>query len=164
MIREISREEVGGVFDLMGELEIGASFDEGNDEHIAWLTNKIGAYFFNGVKFFGYFNEEKELIGFIALDVEEPLKGVSWIGKKAEILYIAVYPKYRQKSYGTQLIDYVNQYCRDRGVYCIYVSTAAFNYAVIVFYGKNQYVPVATLPDVHGPNAEGLVCMRKVLT
>ena len=48
-------------------------------------------------------------------------------------------------------------------IYCMYLSTYAKKYEAIAFYGKNRFVPVATLPDVHDPNDEGNVYMRKIL-
>ena len=57
----------------------------------------------------------------------------------------------------------VSSHAKEKGVYCLYMSTYAKDSGVIHFYGKNGFVPVATLPDVHGPKEEGLVIMRKRL-
>jgi hypothetical protein len=43
------------------------------------------------------------------------------------------------------------------------MMTYAADYDVIAFYGKNGFIPVATIPDVFGPKAEGNAVLRKVL-
>lgn len=164
MIREISQEELSSILDLVAKLEMGDHFDENNPTHEVWLFKKISSCFFRGVMFFGCFSDDNELIGFIAVELEEKLDGISWLGQKAEILYIALYPDYQRKGHGSRLLEFVNELCKQQHVHCLYVSTSAFNKDAISFYNKNNYEKVAILPDVHGPNTEGMVCMRKLLT
>ena len=78
-------------------------------------------------------------------------------------LDLGLHPEYRGKGYGTELLQHAEALAREVGVRSLYVSTYARERRVIAFYGKHGLVPVATLPDVHGPDDEGMVYMRKVL-
>lgn len=163
MIKEIREEQFSPFFELMAEVECGKHFDFNNQNHIDWLKKRISIYFFRGTKFFGYFSDDNSPIGFATLLIDEGPKGISCMGQKCELLDIGVIPQYRGKGIGSELLKYVAEYAEKSGVYCMYMSTYAKDYKVIAFYGKNGFVPVAILPDVHGPNDEGIVFMRKIL-
>jgi len=162
MIKEIQEDEFAPFFELMAEVECGKHFDFNNRNHIKWLKKRISIHFFQGTKFFGYFTEDNSPMGFAALLIDEGPEGVSCFGQKCELLDIGVIPQHRGKGIGSELLKYVEEYAEKLGVYCMYMSTYARDYDVIAFYGKNGFVPVATLPDVHGPNDEGIVFMRKL--
>ncbi len=145
-------------FNLMAEVECGDRFDFNNPEHIKWLKHLINIDYFRGVKFFAHYLDNKTPVGFLALLVEDKI-----FVKTSEVLDIGLFPKYRNKGYGLILMKYAEEYSRKCGVYCMHVSTYSIRYDIIAFYGKNGFVPVATLPDVNGPKTEGNVFMRKVL-
>jgi len=164
VIKELSNKEFNDIFfKLIAEAECGKHFDINNSNHIAWMKNRINVHFLRGVKFFAYFMKDGTPVGFAALLIEEGLEGVSCSSQKSELLDIAIFPDFRGKGYGSELLNYTEEHSRQSMVYCMYISTYAKKYDVIAFYGKNGFVPVATLPDVHGPNDEGLVYMRKIL-
>jgi hypothetical protein len=43
------------------------------------------------------------------------------------------------------------------------VATYAGSSQTVSFYVKNGFCPVAVLPDVFGPKAEGMIYLRKLL-
>lgn len=162
-IKEINESDFKPFFKLMAEVECGNHFDFSSPKHISWLNNKISTYYFRGAKFFGSYSDDSTLIGFITVLIERGLEGVKCIGQKAEILDVGVFLEFRGKSYGSKLLQYVERYCKQEGVYCLYVSTSVSSYKVIAFYGKNEFMPVATLPNIYGHNDEGNLFMRKIL-
>jgi ribosomal protein S18 acetylase RimI-like enzyme len=164
MIKEIGEQEfVQTFFALMAEVECGNHFVPENPQHVNWLKERIAVQFFRGTKFFALYGDEGMPIGFAAILVEMKLDKVACSGQYSELLGIAVLSLHRRQGYGSVLLQYAEKYAREAGAYCLYVSTYANDYDVIHFYGKNGFVPVATLPDVHGPNDEGNVYMRKIL-
>ena len=52
---------------------------------------------------------------------------------------------------------------RAAGAYCLYVTTYAGNKDSMTFCIHLGFVPVASHPDVHGPDDEGNVYLRKIL-
>jgi GNAT superfamily N-acetyltransferase len=162
MIREISIEEFKPFFGLMAELELGDLFNPQNEEHCAWLQKKIDLYFLRGIRFFGLY-ELEEPIGFASLELEKGPSEIPYLGQKSELLHIAITPKKRGKGFGEVLLKHVEQVTREEQAYCMYMATYAKDFKVINFYGKQGFNPVATIPDVHGPNDEGMVYMRKIL-
>lgn len=164
MIKELSEVDMNDIFfDLLAEVECGNHFDFKSQKHHEWLKKRISVNFYRGMKFFGYFSKEDVPIGFAAILIDDGPEGVCCFGHSGELMDIAVFPKYRGDGIGSKLLVYVENYCRDKKVSCLYMTTYAKDYKVISFYGKNGFVPVATLPDVHGPNDEGKVFMRKIL-
>jgi GNAT superfamily N-acetyltransferase len=164
MIREISKEEVvEHFFELLGELECGRHIDCKNPRHAAWLEKLISQRIAIGVRFLGYFVEDDTPAGLIAIKFDEGPDGLARGWGKCEILDLGFHPEHRGKGYGTKLMSHVEGLARDVGVRSLYVSTYARERQAITFYGKCGLVPVATLPDVHGPDGEGMVYMRKVL-
>lgn len=138
-------------------------FNFNSESHAQWLKKKIAAHFLKGAKFFGYYLGDMTPVGFAVVLIDEPLEDVSCFGQKSELLDIAIFPEFRRKSYGSKLLAYTQEYSKQQGAYCIYASTYAKDYNTVQFYGKNGFIPVATLPDVYGPNDEGAVYMRKIL-
>ncbi len=163
MIKEIQAKDFDSFFELMAEVECGKYFDFTNERHIQWLKRRIASLFFRGAKFFGSYLENDTPVGFAALLIDEGPEGICFFGKKSELLDIAIFPEFRGKGFGSKLLAFTAEYSKQHGVYCMYMSTYAKDYRVIAFYGKNSFIPVATLPDVHGPNDEGIVYMRKIL-
>ena len=163
MIKEILENDFGIFFNLIAEVECGNHFDFSNQKHIQWLKRRIAVHFFRGTNFFCYYLEDGTPVGFAAVLIDKGPEGVCCFGNKAELLDIAIFPEFREKGYGSDLLVYTEEYSRQQGVYCMYMSTYAKDYRVISFYGKNGFIPVATLPDVHGPDDEGMLYMRKIL-
>ncbi len=146
-------------YPIVAEVLCGKHFDFDNMEHVSWLKKKISSFFSRGMVFFGLYYEE-DPIGYAALDINEQ---PGFPNVKAELHQIGIQNSLRRKSMGTMLLTHVENYAREKGVYCMLMSTYAADYKVIAFYGKNGFVPVATIPDVHGPGDEGIVYMRKIL-
>ena len=164
MIREVSEAEfIEQFYVLMAEVECGSHFDFSNPQHEEWLHRRISRHYHRGVKFFGYYLDSGKPVGFAGLLAEEKLEGVACFGQTAELLDIGILPEFRGKGYGGELLKYIEEYCRDFGAYCMYTATYARSFDTIAFYGRHGFVPVATLPDVHGPDDEGNVYMRKIL-
>jgi|GEM_PF-502950 len=164
MIKEIGeREFIAKFYNLMAEVECGSHFDSDNPLHHEWLKKRISRYYYRGTKFLAYYLDDDTPVGFAGLLVEEPLDKVEIFGKMTELLDIGVFPSFRGKGYGNKLLKYVEDFSFNYGAYCIYTATYAKSYDLIAFYGKNGFVPVATLPDTHGPGDEGNVYMRKIL-
>ena len=164
MIKQIDEKEfVGKFFTLMAEVECGDHFDPSNASHTKWVRKRIAIHYFRGTCFYAYYLDDKTPIGFVAVLIDKGLEDVQCFGQYTELLDIAIFPKYQGKGYGTKLLKHAETVSREADAYCMYISTTATNYDIIAFYGKNGFVPVATMPDVHGPNEEGNVWMRKIL-
>jgi ribosomal protein S18 acetylase RimI-like enzyme len=161
MIRELDAQELADTFfDLMGEVECGDHIDFSDPGHVAWLHERISVQFARGTRFYGLFSESGEPLGFVGLLLEYGLNGDC---RKAEVLDIGVQKGQRRMGFGAELLAHAEKLSAEAGAYCIFVATYAASYDVIAFYGKNGYVPVATIPDTNGPDDEGDVHMRKVL-
>ncbi|WP_176706688.1 GNAT family N-acetyltransferase [Paenibacillus hemerocallicola] len=77
------------------------------------------------------------------------------MGARAELLQIGVSRGCKRSGSGTKLLRHAEEVVRSRWAYCLFIMTYAEDCDVIAFYGKNGFVPVATLPDVYGPGLEG---------
>ena len=165
IIREITAEEaLRHFFKLAAEVECGNHFDCSNPRHEEWLRRKYARYEFCGDKFFAAFLKDGTPAGYAILRIEEWPENVSQVfAQKTELLSIGVQNELQGKGYGKQLLDYAEEISRKSGAYTMYISTYAKDHEVIAFYGKNGYVPVATLPDVHGPGDEGMAYNRKII-
>jgi GNAT superfamily N-acetyltransferase len=164
MIRELLEPEfVETFFDLMAEAECGRHFRPGNEAHVRWVRHRIAVHYFRGARFFAFELEDRTPVGFSAVLVDQALEGAPSFGHYSELLDIAFLPDHRGKGYGAELLAHSETFARESGAYCMYIKTYARNNDQIAFYGKAGFVPVATLPDVHGPGDEGTVCMRKLL-
>jgi len=159
VIKEIYQEHFGQFADLLAEIEVGKHFDSKNQEHIEWLKQKIAVRFFEGTHFYGMFLEDGTPVALAGLLINECLFGPN----NSELKDIGTFEQFRRKGYGSQLLAHCEQVSRDNNVYCMYMCTYVKEYYNIAFYGKNGFVPVACLPDIHGPDDEGQVYMRKRL-
>ncbi len=56
---------------------------------------------------------------------------------------------------GARLMAHCESVARQEGYHCLLVSTYAKQERAIRFYLREGFVPVATIPDVHGPSDEG---------
>ncbi len=163
MIKEISENEFEPLLDLMAEVECGNHFDANNPNHILWLKKRISIHYYRGTRFFAMFDEADTPIGFHGVLIEEGAEGVNCQAQKCELVAIGIFKEFRRKGSGSILLKHAEDFSREAGVYCMFMSTYAAAYDVIAYYGKNGYTPVATLPDIHGPGNEGIVFMRKIL-
>lgn len=162
MIKEMTEEEFERFLPLIAEVE-HVKLDVTNTAHKAWLDNKLKLLVLRGTKFLAY-RMDSEPIGFISVLHEKPPAGIEVLGMRAEVMQIGVFPAFRRKGYGSILLKAGEEYAKSKGAYCLYIMTYAEDYDVIAFYGKNGFIPVASLPDTYGPDLEGNLLMRKVLS
>ncbi len=164
MIRKIPENEFAHeFFDEFADLECGKHFHPDNAQHVEWVQKRIAIHYFRGGAFYGYFLDDGTAAGFAAALIDPGLSGDNCFGHKAELLDIVVRDVHRGNGYGRALMDHVEAEALDAGAYCLYVSTYAGNNDSMTFYINRGFVPVAMLPDVHGPNDDGTVCLRKIL-
>jgi len=163
MIRELDHDRfVQEFFDLAAEVECGDRFDCGCAAHVRWLEDRITLRFASGARFFASYLDGTP-VGFTAIHVEPKMDGVPFTGQYSEVVAIGVLREHRRSGHGSRLLEHSERHARDQGAYCLYVATYAGSLDTIRFYEKNGFMPVATLPDVHGPVAEGRVYLRKLL-
>lgn len=160
-IKIITRHELEEILDLVlwAELE---SLSIDNPEDKAWITNKLSKLEASGCVFFGQYFEEK-LIGFATILIEDrPAAACNGYGA-CELLQIGIREAHRNKGYGSEILKHIETYLIRQKVYCMYMHTYAEDYYVIAFYGKNGFIPRGVVPDVYGPNLEGMLYMSKPL-
>ena len=164
VIREIGSEELRrDFFGLLGELEAGSSFDGSNRDHAAWLARLVEARRLMGARTFAAYTAEGETVGFITALFDEGPPGVASFGHKVEILDLGLEPRHRGRGVGARLLAHLEVEGRDRKYHCVIVATYARQKRAIDFYVREGFVPVATLPDVHGPGDAGMLYLRKIL-
>ena len=147
----------------MAELEAGNHYDPGNPRHVEWVRKQISTQFLRGARFFACYMDDGTPVGLASLLINEGPDGVTDCWRSAELLDIGIFDEFQGKGHGAKLLKHVEDFAREAGVYCLWMLTYAHNCQAISFYGRNEYVPVGALPDVHGPHDEGIVFMRKVL-
>jgi ribosomal protein S18 acetylase RimI-like enzyme len=163
MVSPISFEEIEPYMDILAEVE-HTHLNRKNPEHEQWLRRRIQSFYARGAQYFAYHDPFLPSgTGIISVLHEEAPLGLDSLGMRAEVLQIGVSEDGRRQGIGSILLRHVEEVMRRRSVYCLFMMTYAEEYAVISFYGKNGYVPVATLPDVYGPGLEGNVFMRKII-
>ncbi len=157
------RDDIGPYLDILAEVE-HSSLNRGNPEHERWLLKRINSFYDRGAVFLGLEDGSNgEVSGIISVLHEEAPPGIDSWGARAEVLQVGVHKNYRRQGIGSTLLKYAEQFARDRGVYCLFMMTYAEDHDVIAYYGKNGFVPVATIPDVFGPHLEGNVVLRKIM-
>ncbi len=162
-IKKIEEKDIVPFYPLLAEIEVGSLFNPDNESHLKWLKNRITVRYGSGTEFFAMYSTENEIIGIAGVQTEETLDGIEYLGRKSELMDIVIAEEYRGKGYGSKLLKYCEDYAKEKGAYCFYAATSAFDYKAITFYGKNGLVPIATLSDINGPNEDGALYMRKVL-
>ncbi|MEK5396404.1 GNAT family N-acetyltransferase [Paenibacillus sp. FSL K6-2859] len=163
IIKLIREHEIEPYLDLLAEVE-HIHLDRNNRNHEQWLRRRIQSHFQRGALFYGYHeNEQCDAFGIVAVLHEEAPIGIPALGARAEVLDIGVSKEHRRKGIGGILLQHVEKVVKSRGAYCLLMLTYAEDFDVIAFYGKNGFVPVATIPDVFGPGAEGNTILRKIL-
>ena len=164
MIRELDEQTFAAeFFDLVGEVECGNRFDPASPSHAQWLTDRIRKRFAAGARFFAAYLGDGTPVGFTAVQVDPKLEGIPYLGRYSEIVAMGVRQAHRRRGHGSRLLEFSERHAREQGAYCLYVATYAAAQDTINFYEKNGFVPVATLPDVHGPKAAGNLYLRKLL-
>lgn len=160
-IRKITITQLEDILDLVlwAELET-LSIDNPDDR--AWITNKLRKLEASGCEFFGFFYNDK-IIGFATILIEDrPAVACDGYGA-CELLQLGVVPEYRNNGYGSKILKHIERYLMAKNVYCLYMHTYAPDYSVVAFYGKNGYIPRGVVPDVYGPNLDGMLYMSKPL-
>ena len=164
MIREISSAELRrDFFSLLGELEAGPSFDQTIPSHASWLDRRVAARELLGARTLAAYTSAGEGIGFIAFLLDQGPPGLVSFGHKVEILDLGLLPQHRGHGVGARLLASAEEHARNGKFYCLVVATYARQHRAIAFYLREGFVPVATVPDVHGPNDEGMAYLRKLL-
>ena len=160
-VEKISLKELDPVMDLIlfAELE---SLSMDNEEDEAWIRNRMARLDAAGAEFYGAFDKDT-LIGFATILVEDRPKGACSGYGACELLQIGIRNEFRNLGYGSGMLSYIEQELRKRKVYSIYLHTYAEDYDVIAFYGKNGYIPRGVIPDVYGPDLEGMLYVSKTL-
>jgi GNAT superfamily N-acetyltransferase len=164
MIREISADVLRhDFFALLGEVEAGRIFDGSNADHVVWLERLIAARELLGARTFADYDDAGEPIGFITvLFGQGPPGGIAY-EHRVEILDLGLVASHRGRGVGARLLAHAEDEARTGKFTCIFVATYAGERRAVAFYLREGYVPVATLPDVHGPGDEGMVYLRKRL-
>lgn len=161
MFREIPENEFQPFFLLMAEIECGSHFDSDNPTHVNWLNDKIHKHYAAGSKFYAFYTDDNIPLGIAGINIETSLHS-EWTS--GELVDIGIFPEYRGQGFGSELLGFIEQLAREARCYCLYMQTYAAEHRTIAFYGKNGYVPVATIPNTNGPGDEGTIWMRKILS
>jgi GNAT superfamily N-acetyltransferase len=95
--------------------------------------------------------------------IDKGLEGAACFGQFTELLDIIVRGQHQGKGLGRALLGHAEAVSVDAGAYCMYVRTYAGSRDALTFYIRHGFVPVAIHPDVHGPDDDGSVYLRKIL-
>lgn len=161
-IRRVMQDEINIFYELIGEIEYSI-FNVKNEEHLDWLKKRIDRLYYSGAEFFGAFSEKNNILGVIAILIDVPPKGINDGYNSCEVIEMGVQKDVRNNGCGSQLLKYAEDYVKSHNVYCMYMHTYAGDYDVIAFYGKNGFTPVGCIPDIYGPENEGMLYMRKII-
>lgn len=161
-IHKISKNQLDEILDLVLWVELEAlSIDNPMDR--AWIIKKLSKLEASGCEFFGCFCDGK-IIGFATILIEDrPAIACDGYGA-CELMQLGIRNEYRNKNYGSKMLQYIENYLKSKKVYCMYMHTYASDYSVAAFYGKNGYIPRGVVPDVYGPNLHGMLYMSKPLS
>lgn len=160
-IKKVDMLQLEEILDLIlwAELE---TLNINNPNDRAWIKNKLRKLEAAGGEFFGAY-KDNALIGFATILVEDR-PGAACDGYGAcELMQIGIKSEFRHNGYGSIILQYIEQYLITRKIYCLFMHTYAADYPVVAFYGKNGYIPRGVVPDVYGPNLEGMLYMSKPL-
>ncbi len=164
MIRRMPEEEFAREFFAeFAEVECGRHFDPSMPQHVEWVRKRIAIHCLRGCRFYVHFSEDATPTGFAAVLIDTGLDGDNCFGHMAELLDIIVRDRHRGNGYGRALLDHAESKARAAGAYCLYAETYAGSDDAMAFYISRGFVPVAMHPDVHGPDDEGNVYLRKIL-
>jgi ribosomal protein S18 acetylase RimI-like enzyme len=85
--------------------------------------------------------EENKIIGLLCGHEEESPSEPYFIKRKyLHIENIVVDEKYRNKGYGSQLLEYIKNYCKEKGYSDIILETFGYNSPAIRMYEKNSFI------------------------
>jgi len=112
-----------------------------------------------GVNFYGSFDKEGKSIGFLSLFLDRKIH----FPTNAEVMGMAITSDLRGKGFGSELLQYAEKVAKENNVYVMFMHTYAKDQKAISFYGKNGFEPVATIPDIYGPDEDN-VYMRKIIS
>jgi GNAT superfamily N-acetyltransferase len=164
MIRQMQEHEFAQEFFAdFADLECGRHFDPAKPQHVEWVRKRIAIHYLRGGRFYVHFLDDGTPTGFAALLYDPGLGGENCFGYVAELLDVVVREQHRGSGYGRELMEHAESEVRSAGAYCLYVETYAGSNDAITFCVNRGFVPVAMHPDVHGPDDEGNVYLRKIL-
>lgn len=158
-IAELDEVRAGDFRDLIGEAELGSHYERDNQAHRAWVDTTLTRYFARGARFFGGYAQDGSRLGYAVLVIDD----MPGFRCKSELISLGVAPVHRRKHIGSALVAHCIDLTRALGLYCCYTSTYAGDTGTVTFYLRNGFVPVATLPDVHGPRDEGQIFLRVIV-
>ncbi|HEX3023209.1 MAG TPA: GNAT family N-acetyltransferase [Lachnospiraceae bacterium] len=160
-IAKIIVEDLNDILDLVLWTELESLCIDNPDDR-AWINSKLRKLEASGGEFFGCYKEDR-LIGFATILIEDrPASACDGYGA-CELLQLGIRGEYRKGGYGSKMLQFIEQYLKERKVYCLYMHTYASDYSVVAFYGKNGYIPRGVVPDVYGPKFDGMLYMSKPL-
>jgi len=157
--RELQPSEAVIFADLIAETELGSHYRPDDPSHRSWVVHAVNRYFAAGGLFIAAFENGGHAVGYAVLLVDDK----PGFRCKGEIVSLGVLPEYRRQGIGTALVRHCLDVSRELGLYCCYVATYAGDARAVGFYLHCGLVPVATLPDVHGPGDEGQVYLRAIV-
>jgi ribosomal protein S18 acetylase RimI-like enzyme len=160
-IKKITISDLNEILDLVLWTELETlSIENANDR--AWIETKLKKLEASGSEFIGLYEEQK-LIGYATILIEDrPSAACDGYGA-CELMQIGIKEEYRNRGYGSKILEYIEHYLQSKKVYCLYMHTYASDYSVVAFYGRNGYIPRGVVPDVYGPNLDGMLYMSKAL-
>jgi len=141
---------------LLAEIECGDHFDVAKSVHQDWLQSKIQSRIHNNTFYYAADSEHDKAVGILGLQLNTSLFSTP----TAEIVDIGIFPQYRRKGLGSQMLEYAIALAKSFGVPELFVRTYAADSHTIYFYGKNHFFPVAVIPGTNGPLDEGNIVMR----
>jgi ribosomal protein S18 acetylase RimI-like enzyme len=149
---------------LIIDLWYGNKFNPQNKQHVDWLHRKIHATFIDfGIAICAYSDEGKP-IGYLWYQHDTGIEGVAFSGKAAHIIQIGLYEQYQRQGIGTKLLNDVCRRIKKNGGECLYTDTYANdNDQPMIFYIKNNFIPIAYHIGLNGANDFGQVCLYKKL-
>lgn len=116
----------------------------------------------------GFFKHElsNPVSYFYILEIQDKLAGyvIFWIFKsEAHVANIAIHPEYRRKSYGGQLLNWVFQFCRKRGVETISLEVNEMNSAALQLYTKTGFKQVGKRVEYYEHRYDALILTKTLL-
>jgi ribosomal protein S18 acetylase RimI-like enzyme len=145
------------------DLWCGNKFNLNNDQHKEWLNRKINASFIDfGIALCAY-TDEDEPIGFIFYKHDTGIECVDFSGKNAQIIQFGLYEKYRNRGFGTKLLEEACKNIKNNNGECLYTDTYSKNNDSMIYYIKRGFMPIAYHLGENGINDLGQIYFYKIL-
>ena len=145
------------------DLWCGDKYNPQNKQHAEWLDRKIHASFVNFGTALCAYTDDHEPIGYLWYTHDIGMEDVSFLGKDAHIVQLALHERFQRQGIGTKLLDEACKRIKVAGGECLYTDTYAANDDSMIFYIKRKFIPIAYHPGEDGVNDLGQVYLYKVL-